>query len=110
MCSAVVAYRDSLLSTYRFMTQRLNQRIVGTVIIKATVETRSIEAASDSTALYRAANSTTTVARGKLHHTSASRANGLFTCKRCSSAKRTADCTVTRAIEPINTSGEKQTG
>ena len=36
------------------------------MIAKASVETRSIEATSDSTALYRAANSTTTVASGKL--------------------------------------------
>jgi hypothetical protein len=34
-----------------FMNQWLNQRIVGTVITKAIVETRSIEAASASTAL-----------------------------------------------------------
>src|SRR6266849_4796434 len=90
--------------------QRLNHRIVGTVIAKASVETRSIEAASDSTALYRDANSTTTVARGKLQHTSASRANGLTTCKRCSRANRTADCTVTRASEPANTALERRTG
>src|SRR5258708_2608695 len=93
-----------------FLNQWLNQRIVGTVIIKASVETRSIEAASDSTALYRAAKSTTTVARGKLQHTSASRANGLTTCNRCSRANRTADCTVTRASEPAKTAGEKRTG
>jgi hypothetical protein len=93
-----------------FMTQRLNQRIAGTVIAKASVETRSIEAASDSKALYRAAKSTTTVARGKLQHTSASRANGLTTCKRCNRANRTADCTVTRATEPTNITDEKRTG
>jgi hypothetical protein len=40
------------------------------------VEIKSIEALSDSAALYRAAKSTTTVAKGKLQHTSASRANG----------------------------------
>src|SRR5260370_13988381 len=92
------------------MNQWLNQRIVGTVIAKASVETRSMEAASDSTALYRAAKSTTTVAKGKLQHTSASRANGLTTCKICSSANRTADCTVTRAKEPTNTVGDRRTG
>src|SRR5258707_13031682 len=92
------------------MNQWVNQRIVGTVIAKASVETRSIEAVSDSTALYRAAKSTTTVASGKLQHTSASRANGLLTCKRCSRANRTADCTVTREREPTNTPGEKRTG
>src|ERR1700730_8881882 len=93
-----------------FINQWLNQRIAGTVITKASVERRSIEAASDSTALYRAAKSTTTVARGKLQHTSASRANGLTTCKRYSKANRTADCTVTRARVPTNTAGEKRTG
>ena len=93
-----------------FMNQWLNQRIVGTVITKASVETRSIEAASDSTALYRAAKRTTTVARGKLQHTSASRAKGLWTCNRCSRTNRTADCTVTRAREPTNTAGEMRTG
>src|SRR6202453_3209997 len=87
-----------------------NQRIAGTVIAKASVETRSMEAASDSTALYRAAKSPTTVARGKLQHTSASRANGLTTAKQCNRANRTADCTVTRATEPTNTTGEKRTG
>src|SRR5260370_29440975 len=92
------------------MNQWLNQRIVGSGIAKASVETRSIEAASDSTVLYPAAKRTTTVARGKLQHTSASRANGLLTCKRCSSANRTADCTVTRAREPTSTAGEKRTG
>ena len=81
------------------INQWLNQRIVGTVITKASVETRSIEAASDSTALYRAAKSTTTVARGKLQHTNASREKGLTTCNKCNKAKRTADCTVTRAKE-----------
>src|ERR1700723_2150346 len=93
-----------------FINQWLSHRIVGTVITKASVEMRSIEAASDSTALYRAAKSTTTVARGKLQHTSASRANGLTTCKRCNRANRTADCTVTRARVPTNTAGEKRTG
>jgi hypothetical protein len=34
-----------------FLNHLLSQRIVGTVIAKASVETRSIEAASDSTAL-----------------------------------------------------------
>jgi hypothetical protein len=93
-----------------FINQWLNQRIVGTVTTKASVETRSIDAASDSTALYLAAKSTTTVASGKLQQTSASRANGLTTCNKCSIAKRTADCTVTRAREPTNTAREKRTG
>src|SRR6266481_7351471 len=109
MCSSVVAYALHFLNR-SFLNQWLNQRIVGTVITKASVETRSMEAASDSTALYRAAKSTTTVARGKLQHTSASRANGLTTFNRCSKANRTADCTVTRANEPTNTAGEKRTG
>jgi hypothetical protein len=47
------------------INQWLNHRIAGTVITKASVERRSIEAASDWTALYRDAKSTTTVARGK---------------------------------------------
>jgi len=81
--------------------------MVGTVITKASVERRSIEAASDSTALYRAAKSTTAVASGKLQHTSASRANGLAPCKRCCRENRTADCTVTRARVPTDTAGEK---
>jgi hypothetical protein len=51
--------------------QWLNQSIVGTVIAKASVETRSIDALSDSTDLYRAAKRTTMVARGKQQHTSA---------------------------------------
>jgi len=42
----------------------LNQSIAGTVIAKASVETRSMEAASDWTALYRAANSTATIPPG----------------------------------------------
>src|SRR6202166_5291023 len=95
---------------FSFISQWLNQRIVGTVITKASVEMRSIEAASDSTALYRAAKSTTTVARGKLQHTNASRANGLTTCNRWRRANTTADCTVTRARETTNTAGEKRTG
>ena len=92
------------------INQWLNQRIVGTVTTKASVETRSIEAASDSTALYLAAKSTTTVARGKLQHTNASRAKGLTTWNRCNKANRTADCTVTRARVPTNTAGEKRIG
>src|SRR6266852_262663 len=88
----------------------LIQSIAGTVMASARVEIKSIEALSDSSALYRAANSSTTVARGKLQHTSASRANGLATCKMCSRANRTADCTVTRAKEPANTTGESRTG
>src|SRR5271170_5525527 len=100
-------YRRSLAP---HINQWLNQRIVGTVTTKASVETRSIDAASDSTALYLAAKSTTTVASGKLQQTSASRANGLTTCNKCSIAKRTADCTVTRAREPTNTAREKRTG
>src|ERR1700674_6081201 len=98
------------LLNFSFISQWLNQRIVGTVITKASVEMRSIDAASDSTALYRAANNTTTVARGKLQHTTASRANGLTTCNKWSKANRTADCTVTRAREPTNTAGERRTG
>src|SRR5579872_1229499 len=109
LCDAVIVVLFHFLKRW-FMNQWLNQRIVGTVITKASVETRSMEAASDSTALYLAAKSTTTVASGKLQHTSASRANGLTTCKRCSRANRTADCTVTRAGVPTNTAGEKRTG
>src|SRR6202021_907339 len=51
-----------LLVEIDFPFQWLNQSIVGTVTAKAKVETRSIEAASDSTALQRAAKSTDTVA------------------------------------------------
>ena len=40
------------------INQWLNHRIAGTVIAKTSVERRSIEAAFDSTALYRAAKST----------------------------------------------------
>jgi hypothetical protein len=55
----------------------LIQSTTGTVIAKASVEIKSIDALSDSAAFYRAAKSTTTVASGKLQHTSASRAKGL---------------------------------
>jgi hypothetical protein len=48
---------------------------------KARVEIKSIDALSDCAALYRAAKSTTTVASGKLQHTSVSRAKGLTTCQ-----------------------------
>jgi len=75
----------------------LIQSMDGTVIAKASVEIMSMAAVSDWAALYRAAKSTTTVARGKLQHTNDSRANGLTTCKRCRSTNRTADCTVIRA-------------
>ena len=77
---------------------------------KASVEIKSIDALSDCAALYRAAKSTTTVANGKLQHTSASRAKGLTTCNRCSKANRTADWIVTRASEPAKTPGERRTG
>jgi len=90
--------------------QWLNQSIVGTVITKARVDTRSIDALSDSTDLYRAAKRTTIVARGKLQQTSASREKGLFTCKRWSKANKTADYSVTRAREPINTVDERRIG
>ena len=62
---------------YGYAALPLNQRAVGTVTVKASVEMRSMDAASDSAAWYRAAKSTTTVAKGKLHDTMASRANGL---------------------------------
>src|SRR5271154_3125934 len=88
----------------------LIQSIAGTVIARASVEIKSIDAVSDWAALYRAAKSTTTVARGKLQHTSDSRAKGLMTCKRCSSANSTADWTVIRASEPAKTPGERRTG
>jgi hypothetical protein len=79
--------------------------MAGTVSAKARVEIKSMDADSDSAALYRAANSTTTVARGKLQHTRDSRANGLTTCNRCSSANSTADWTVIRANEPAKEKG-----
>jgi len=60
--------------------------MAGTVIASASVEIISMAAVSDWAALYLDAKSTTTVARGKLQHISDSRANGLTTCKRCSSA------------------------
>src|ERR1700688_4032839 len=88
----------------------LIQSIAGTVIAGASVEIRSMDAISDWAALYRAANSTTTVANGKLQHTNASRAKGLTTCKRCSSANSTADWTVIRANVPAKTPGERRTG
>jgi len=77
---------------------------------KARVEIKSIDALSDCAALYRAAKSTTTVANGKLQHTSASRAKGLTTCKICNRANRTADWIVLRASEPAKTPGERRTG
>src|ERR1700686_944268 len=83
----------------------LIQSIAGTVIARARVEIKSIEAISDWAALYRAANSTTTEANGKLHHTNDSRAKGLTTCKKCSRANRTADWAVIRASEPARTPG-----
>src|SRR5215472_339969 len=92
------------------MNHRLSQSITGTVTASASVEVRSIEAASDSTALYFAAKSTTTVANGKLQQTSASRANGLTTCRTSSRTKSTAPCSVTRPSEPIRTVGEMRTG
>src|SRR5258708_23874014 len=104
MAKAIV---NSLIGCYVHM---LIQRIAGTVMARASVDTKSMEALSDSAALYRAAKSTTTVARGKLQYTSASRANGLSTRKICSKANRTADCRLTRAKEPTNTVGERRTG
>ena len=74
------------------------QSIVRTVIAKASVETRSIDALSDSTDLYRAAKRTTMVARGKQQHTSASRAKGLLIIKRWSKANKTADCKLTDSL------------
>src|ERR1700733_14739886 len=88
---------------------RLSHRIAATVIAKASVETKSMEAVSDCEDLYRAARSTTTVARGKLQHTSDSRANGLWTCNQCSKPNSSVDWTVTRAREPINTIRERRT-
>jgi len=81
--------------------------MAGTVIASASVEIMSMAAVSDWAALYLDAKSTTTVASGKLQHTSDSRANGLTTCKGCSSTNRTADCTVLRASEPAKTPGER---
>jgi hypothetical protein len=63
------------------MVKKLGLLIFCDVPASASVEVRSMEAASDSTALYFAAKSTTTVANGKLQQTSASRANGLTTCR-----------------------------
>ena len=54
----------------------LIQSIAGTVMASASVEIRSMDAISDWAALYLAANSTTTVANGKLQHTNDSRAKG----------------------------------
>ena len=48
---------------------RLTQSITGTVISKGSVEINSMEAVSDCEDFYRAAKSTTTVARGKLQYT-----------------------------------------
>ena len=88
----------------------LIQSIAGTVIARASVEIRSMDAVSDWAALYLAANSTTAVANGKLQHTNDSRAKGLTTCKKCSSANSTADWTVIRANVPAKTPGERRTG
>jgi hypothetical protein len=51
--------------------------MIGTVIANESVDNKSIDAVSDSEDLYRAAKSTTTVARGKLQQNIASRVNGL---------------------------------
>jgi hypothetical protein len=55
----------------------LIQSMAGTVIASASVEIISMAAVSHWAALYLDAKRTTTVARGKLQHTSDSRANGL---------------------------------
>jgi hypothetical protein len=70
--------RSTLIATRHYpRSQRLNQSAAGTVIAKASVENKSIDAISACEDLYFAAKSTLTVARGKLQHTSDSRANGL---------------------------------
>jgi hypothetical protein len=58
---------------------RLMAMMIGTVTTSDSVERSSADADSASKALYLAASRTTIVARGKLQHTSASRANGLCT-------------------------------
>jgi hypothetical protein len=65
---------------YQISNHLLIQSIAGTVIAKASVEIKSMDAVSDWAALYRAAKSTATGARGKLQHTGDSRAKGLMTC------------------------------
>ena len=62
--TGIVTRANHLTSVYR-----LTQSITGTVIAKASVEINSMEAVSDCEDLYRAAKSTTTVARGKLQYT-----------------------------------------
>ena len=66
-----------------------------------------MDAVSDWAALYRDAKSTTTVAKGKLQHTNASRAKGLTTCKSCKSTNKIADWTVIRASDPAKIPGRK---
>jgi hypothetical protein len=63
--------------------------MIGTVTANESVENRSMDAVSDSEDLYRAAKSTTTVAKGKLQHISVSRANGLSTCSKRRRTSRT---------------------
>src|ERR1700677_3997571 len=74
--------------------------IAGTVTTRRSVEKRSIDADSASTARYRAAKSTTTLDSGKLQHKRESFANGLTTCKMRRSARNRTDCMDTLASEP----------
>src|ERR1700745_3645522 len=77
---------------------------------RASVETKSIDAASDWADLYRAANNTTTVASGKLQQINASRENGLCTSSKRSRMNSIAACTETRPREPGRISAESRTG
>jgi hypothetical protein len=67
------------MNPLRSAPYRLIAMMIGTVTTSDRVERRRADADSASIALYLAASRTTIVARGKLQHTSASRANGLCT-------------------------------
>src|ERR1700694_3739970 len=81
--------------------------MIGTINISDSVERRSTDAASVAIALYLAASRTTIVARGKLQHTSDSRANGLWTRSSWSRANRRAVCTVMLPSVPRSTTFDR---
>src|ERR1700721_688880 len=84
--------------------------IAGTVTTRRSVEKRSIDADSPSTARYRAAKSPTTLASEKLQHKRRAVANGLTPCKMRRSARNIADCIDTLASEPKITAFEIRMG
>src|SRR4029077_389826 len=97
-------------SVTQISIHRVIQSIAGTVMARASVEIKSIDAASDWADLYRAAKSTTTVASGKLVQINASRENGLRTSSKRSRMNSIAACTATRAREPARTPAESRIG